>query len=1199
MQDKKSSYEMQAYVGGQEPISDLVASKPAKRPSAESTKDDKFWRPSASSPTDTACKLVLAPYRQSMTAGEIFCAALFYVFLLTTVVCSIVILAEGNRKSVTADCLLSETPCLDSACGDGYVWNPYEIPSSVYKNSEKKRDVYCVSEDLWADLLSEEQCAAVIPNAAPTPSSTSTPVVSPSPSPSPSPAPTTGSCTCPNGVPMIDYTCGMMQPSLQGGIGCSLCNAGYALDISNYQCVANIGGGTPAPSPAPTATCTCPNGTPLTDSFCGMYTSMGSLTNGIGCDYCDPNYAVSQATMQCVSSPGYGICTCPNGTPLTSSVCRSVYGTLTNGVGCGGCNIGYTRSNSPNLYQCVPDSASTSTSTVAPSTGCICPGGGAMGAYRCNYYAAVLSNGIGCDWCQWDYTLDMSNYQCVKNPRVLLSGEDVAPGGEEDDLQERGDAGHLRIRQLLQQVHELESHEDFKFLPSSYGEEELQQRAELEERHLQKRLQAKRLLQEARHLRRRLSASDDRKTVWETMAEQWEVPLISFLAFTWLLVLWLLALYYAPKVMIFGTIALGVIAMIALFCVDPKHLWYLLIPAVVVTVVTILYFKQVSEAADSASKAMSCLNKAKDVILFSMLQFLVFGGFLAFWLVGFIESGNWVEWRYTGTLIRHANPTNNSASLCELKTTSASVFCQTMLWLVFFPLVIFLRQVILIICTTGVANWTFHSGTAAKLYGNTPAIRNPGAVGFSMAYTTSAGVNMFASIIVSLTYEIRRRAENVAANPILCCCWNFGFCCTDLLCFALWMGIKCLVEPFTKYLVVGHTIHSGPICATAMKVFNLFQDDSNQGVLGLAVQDYALTSTFTVHRVLVATGMGMMAWVYMDNQIEQGVFGNDNFDVSVFVLFVLIILMWMFVIGLGFGPIFGLILLILIADWNAIKDLDENNVLHGLFTGIFVGCACAVIFQFVQMLIVYSTNAILYCHALLRSEGKEAGRDQRKSVKGLLGPADAPGATGEGIMTTNDLVSYDMKAANENMKNNLPKPMGSTFADPTNNSSTTASPDHKFHDAEGEAIEMAEIEVGGGDDDWHDDDWNYNHGSSYADDHYAGYGSSSYDAQGRGNRSGSQKRGRTSLDEASRKKRKPQALDDVQTGYYAGGYENSYDAAKVPAGTRSYRAGRQKSSRSADNAGRRLKKMQDASYDLETYAAEEPEHDAPQEPEHI
>ncbi|CAD7973991.1 unnamed protein product [Amoebophrya sp. A120] len=114
------------------------------------------------------------------------------------------------------------------------------------------------------------------------------------------------------------------------------------------------------------------------------------------------------------------------------------------------------------------------------------------------------------------------------------------------------------------------------------------------------------------------------------------------------------------------------------------------------------------------------------------------------------------------------------------------------------------------------------------------------------------------------------------------------------------------------------------------------------------------------------------------------------------------------------------------------------------------------------------------------------------------------------------------------------------------------------------------------------------------------------------------------LDEASRKKRKPQALDDVQTGYYAGGlwqwqklfpkpqalddvqtgyyaggYEDSYDAAKVPAGTRSYRAGRQKSSRSADNGGRRLQKMQDPSYDLETYASEEPEHDAPQEPEHI
>ncbi len=61
-------------------------------------------------------------------------------------------------------------------------------------------------------------------------------------------------------------------------------------------------------------------------------------------------------------------------------------------------------------------------------------------------------------------------------------------------------------------------------------------------------------------------------------------------------------------------------------------------------------------------------------------------------------------------------------------------------------------------------------------------------------------------------------------------------------------------------------------------------------------------------------------------------------------------------------------------------------------------------------------------------------------------------------MTTNDLLSYDMKAANENMKNNLPKPMGSSFADLTNNSST-APPDHKFHDAEGEAIEMAEIEV--------------------------------------------------------------------------------------------------------------------------------------------
>ncbi len=196
---------MQAYADGQ-PVSDLVASKPAKRPSVESTKDDKFWRSSASSPTDTACKLVLAPYRQSMTAGEIFCAALFYVFLLTTVVCSIVILAEGNRKSVTADCLLSETPCLNSACGDGYVWNPYEIPSSVYKNSEKKRDVYCVSEDLWADLLKEERCAAVMPNPAPTPSSatTSAPV---SPSPSPSPAPTTTSCTCPNGVAMDDFTC--------------------------------------------------------------------------------------------------------------------------------------------------------------------------------------------------------------------------------------------------------------------------------------------------------------------------------------------------------------------------------------------------------------------------------------------------------------------------------------------------------------------------------------------------------------------------------------------------------------------------------------------------------------------------------------------------------------------------------------------------------------------------------------------------------------------------------------------------------------------------------------------------------------------------------------------------------------------------------------------------------------------------------
>ncbi|CAD7974338.1 unnamed protein product [Amoebophrya sp. A25] len=501
-----------------------------------------------------------------------------------------------------------------------------------------------------------------------------------------------------------------------------------------------------------------------------------------------------------------------------------------------------------------------------------------------------------------------------------------------------------------------------------------------------------------RAVRRRLSSSskNDQTSVWESMGDHWHVPCVLFLAFAFVTIGYAYALYKVPNAIIFGSIAIGALGFpVVLVIVSEGVLWIILVPGVAVCGIAIYYYKSIMEAADAASNAILCLASAADVLLMSTLQLLIFGSFLAIWLSAFIETGNWVEVDTSSGMSLALGSTGQSLNMkCSLVTSEGAKAFQWILFAVFMPLTMFLKQVLLIICTCGVGKWYFHDPAHEddEHHYAGPAPEAPAQRGFVWSYTSMCGMNMFVAIISTILNEIKSRADRIKQQPwMLCCC-----CCApiDIVSLGLWLCMGQCVESFSKYLVIGHTFTGGGICAISRKVWKVLNADEEKSGGGFVVQDQVLSNVFSLHSTTLAVAFGMLGWVWMDNAMEHGIFGDEKLNISIFIEFLLIFLMYLFVTGFGFGPIFGLILTILIADWDTVNDLDKKGVLHGFYTGCFIGCSCCIGFCFVQQLIMYATNAVLYCLALVKRANASIHFGKRASAHSLVIHTDELEAAG-------------------------------------------------------------------------------------------------------------------------------------------------------------------------------------------------------------
>jgi len=400
-------------------------------------------------------------------------------------------------------------------------------------------------------------------------------------------------------------------------------------------------------------------------------------------------------------------------------------------------------------------------------------------------------------------------------------------------------------------------------------------------------------------------------------------------------------------------------------------------PNYVMIVLTLAYIafvaymkKKIDTAIQIIKIATTGLVQTPSVFGASLVCFLMYGTYIAFWEISVISSSGVLS------LTDMTHDPDSYGNACQLGIPNYVQGMVRFLIICFVPTTFFFFNANLCCCATGLGAWYFHADDPQKP-------KAPAFVGLKWAFFDSTGPVFVASLIQYAVHEIKKLLNKKAnpLNPI----W--------LICRIIWCFIQQMVESFTKMMLMGHLFHGGGLISTCRNAYQVLKNNLGQ----VLITDMVSVQVVNWTLILFSVGFGVAACAWMDQQVGTGLFnggvqGLADFGVPVDIIAVLVCCLFLWFAA---HPLITLVVVIGFLQ-GAIAGLGGNATI-GLLTGVFFSAITSIIFNFVGKIVHNCTDVIMYCLALEKETGKDQGERFENLYKVMKDQIPTGTTGGEGV----------------------------------------------------------------------------------------------------------------------------------------------------------------------------------------------------------
>ncbi|KAF4730952.1 hypothetical protein FOZ63_010180, partial [Perkinsus olseni] len=426
--------------------------------------------------------------------------------------------------------------------------------------------------------------------------------------------------------------------------------------------------------------------------------------------------------------------------------------------------------------------------------------------------------------------------------------------------------------------------------------------------------------------------------LWEAFGDYWYIPTVIFPSMVVLGVLWLLAMQYLVKPLVWTTITAGVAFLIGMWAywyfVHEVNNWMLLVGAGITIIACIFLFRSINRACKVISVAAYGLRKTPWVIVTSLMVKVIYVLYVILWTI---------------FMIRSAQAKSVKMSNCTLEDEKWIQVARIIYGLLFWIFTYVFLNMKTVVCAAGIGAWYFPGGDGEPTI---PALR-----GLQWAFTTSSGAVMFAATIVGITRFIINRINSACGclpwylSPISCIFQCFASCCLGVL------------EMFSKFMLIGQVFSGKGLCGAGRKSFNLVKDR-----LGTAfITDGVGHSMLSICTYVFSLGIGIAAWVWLDEAQNYQTLTELGwyFLIPVLLLFAAFI-SW---------PVLTIVLISWLAPtfhvWacgrdgcNTVNQVHAQLAINSVTGALFIGSVCYSFFHFLADVMLSCIDTVFFCFAI-------------------------------------------------------------------------------------------------------------------------------------------------------------------------------------------------------------------------------------------
>jgi len=463
------------------------------------------------------------------------------------------------------------------------------------------------------------------------------------------------------------------------------------------------------------------------------------------------------------------------------------------------------------------------------------------------------------------------------------------------------------------------------------------------------------------------------ENVWAFFEEHFYVPTVLFLSLFCAAFLWLVLLLKAATPVIWGTILLDIVLLVAVFIyflVEFEEVCYpALIFAIVGSVAAVVLHKKIKLAGKILSEAMNALRANKRLFLVAFGVKIAWGGFFGFWIASMIAM-------FFNQKVVPAGETTE----CALAQGHPTGIYYT-LWLVmYYWAMFFFQNVNLCVMTVQVSGWYFNQEGSKDFW----------VKGLQWSLTSLAGGNAICSAILGATSYLKKLVSDkirfcvAIVNPV------------EWIPLCLACALKQCISTYTKFGMIGQAFGGGDFCSNAQKTFKLLKERLGEAVL----TDFLGARVMAWATYVLCVGVMFAAFAWSESLHNMSIIGEIGLWGNFFLM--------LFMAGWISNPFASLVLVVVLENTlgSAIATSNETRaVFNIIFAALFVGAIAMFIMKFVSLIVTNAMNIIFFCYAVEADNGQSQERLNqlydviKKSVVDGVAPANAGVVSGSSPAT--------------------------------------------------------------------------------------------------------------------------------------------------------------------------------------------------------